>query len=764
MKIRAKLVLLVLACLLGIALVLATSTGILATVSIGSHTHEDLQRNEDLLADMLPPPLFLVESHLTFMELEQSVQGRTALAERDELSRRLHRLAGEYHEACGRWKAAPVPDTLGRHVLSICREDSAFAWLVDTLMIPASAHLDTTAVAKAGAIMDSLYDANESAVRTASPVVDSFVRADIRSAHRTAHLTILASILVSLLLGVGIGLFGRAMILGITRPLKSVVATAEELARGNTSVRLDDTRTDELGELARAMNAVSTSVQVLVLEAETLTDAAIEGRLETRMRTDRLDGDFRALADGINGLLDSMVGLLDGLPLPLMLVGEDLRIRYANRALATLVGSPSPSLVGTPCRDLLRTSDCGKDGCTSRCAMDSGKACSGRGTATIVGKDLSLSYTARPLQDLKGRTIGAVEVFVDETAMVEQRRREAQTARIQSELDNKRGSFQAMEIERLGAALDELVQGRLVFELEPPQGEAETADIAAAFGVLHRSLASMVRNLSESFGGIRGATETLAASSIDMASISQQLGASAEETTQMAAGLSSSAGHVSLNVNSVATATEQMSATLREIARNTAQAVTVSRDAVESADLASTQILRLGRSGEEIGEVVKVITSIAQQTNLLALNATIEAARAGEFGKGFAVVAGEVKELAQQTARATREIGSRIGAIQQDTSGSVQAIDRIQAVIRTIHDLQTSMAAAIEEQTATTHEIASNVNEAAHGTSEISTGVTSVAEAARSTSSGAEETRKSAAQLAQLAAHLQAMVERFRLD
>jgi len=138
----------------------------------------------------------------------------------------------------------------------------------------------------------------------------------------------------------------------------------------------------------------------------------------------------------------------------------------------------------------------------------------------------------------------------------------------------------------------------------------------------------------------------------------------------------------------------------------------------------------LGTSSQEIGDVVKAITSIAEQTNLLALNATIEAARAGEAGKGFAVVASEVKDLAQETARATEDIARRVEAIQADTAGAVSAISEISEIIASINDYQLTIASAVEEQTATTNEMSRSVAEAATGTGEIATNITGVAEAA----------------------------------
>ena len=168
---------------------------------------------------------------------------------------------------------------------------------------------------------------------------------------------------------------------------------------------------------------------------------------------------------------------------------------------------------------------------------------------------------------------------------------------------------------------------------------------------------------------------------------------------------------------------------------------------------------RLDRSSLEMEAVLESIEAIAAQTKLLALNATIEAARAGEAGKGFAVVANEVKELAKETAKATEDISRKIEAIQGDTKGAVVAINEISAIIARINDIQTTIASAVEEQSATTNEIGRNVSEAAKGSTEIAKNITGVATAAKETSAGAAGTQKAATELSELAASLQALVD-----
>jgi len=184
--------------------------------------------------------------------------------------------------------------------------------------------------------------------------------------------------------------------------------------------------------------------------------------------------------------------------------------------------------------------------------------------------------------------------------------------------------------------------------------------------------------------------------------------------------------------------------------------------AVTVAATTNETVSKLGESSARIGEVVKVITSIAQQTNLLALNATIEAARAGEMGKGFAVVASEVKDLSEETAKATEEISQRITAIQADTAGAVKAIGRISSIIQQINEFQTSVASSVDEQTATTSEMNRNVAEAAAGSAQIAENIGTVAQAAQDATRDAADAQREVDELTRMAADLRSLVSKFR--
>jgi methyl-accepting chemotaxis protein len=306
----------------------------------------------------------------------------------------------------------------------------------------------------------------------------------------------------------------------------------------------------------------------------------------------------------------------------------------------------------------------------------------------------------------------------------------------------------------VGRALDAMADGDLTVAAHW-DAKDEVGQMASSFARAQAATRNTVETLATS-------AEALASSSAQLAGTSHQIADSAEEASSQATLVSAAAEQVSRNIQTVAAGSEEMGSSIGEISRNANEAAKVAAEAVEVAGSTTHTVAKLGESSTEIAEVVKVITSIAEQTNLLALNATIEAARAGEAGKGFAVVATEVKELAQETARATEDIARRVQAIQGDTAGAVEAIAEISGIIGRINDYQLTIASAVEEQSATTGEMNRNVAEAAAGAGQIAQNITGVATSTQLTTQNVVESQRSAADLARMSTELQELVGRFR--
>jgi methyl-accepting chemotaxis protein len=239
-------------------------------------------------------------------------------------------------------------------------------------------------------------------------------------------------------------------------------------------------------------------------------------------------------------------------------------------------------------------------------------------------------------------------------------------------------------------------------------------------------LATLERLAAEFDQAINGVIDAMSAATEVLYSAAKAATTSADKALATSTAVAAAAEQASANVQTVAAATEQLSASVREISQQTATSGTISEKAAQTANQTTDTVSKLAEAAKRIGVVVDLINGIAAQTNLLALNATIEAARAGEAGRGFAVVAQEVKTLADQTAKATAEIGAQISDIQMSSARSATEITQIGEIIQSMNQIAATIAAAVTQQGAATDEIARNVHEAAHGTREVSSNITNI--------------------------------------
>jgi methyl-accepting chemotaxis protein len=264
--------------------------------------------------------------------------------------------------------------------------------------------------------------------------------------------------------------------------------------------------------------------------------------------------------------------------------------------------------------------------------------------------------------------------------------------------------------------------------LEAEQKETETR------AVVQRK--SDMNKLADEFEGAVGQiVETVSSASSELEASAGTLTSTAERAQELTTMVAAASEEASTNVQSVASATEEMASSVNEISRQVQDSARMASDAVDQARKTNDRVSELSKAAARIGDVVELINTIAGQTNLLALNATIEAARAGEAGRGFAVVASEVKALAEQTAKATGEIGQQISGIQTATQDSVNAIKEISGTIEKLSEISSAIAAAVEQQGAATQEISRNVQQAAHGTQQVSSHITDVQRGAGETGS-----------------------------
>ena len=273
-----------------------------------------------------------------------------------------------------------------------------------------------------------------------------------------------------------------------------------------------------------------------------------------------------------------------------------------------------------------------------------------------------------------------------------------------------------------------------------------------------RRVDNITREFEQMIGEI---VNTVSSASSQLEASAGTLTATAARSQQLATTVSAASEEATANVQSVASATEQLTSSVNEISRQVQDSARMAGEAVGQARSTTDRVSELSKAATRIGDVVELINTIAGQTNLLALNATIEAARAGEAGRGFAVVASEVKALAEQTAKATGEIGQQITGIQAATNESVNAIKEISGTIERLSEISSTIAAAVEEQGAATQEISRNVQQAAHGTQQVSSNITDVQRGATETGSASSQVLSAAKSLSGDSGRLRAEVSKF---
>lgn len=477
---------------------------------------------------------------------------------------------------------------------------------------------------------------------------------------------------------------------------------------------------NEIGQIAELEEAVLLAIRQTLFEIGELQNKDVAGELKSIAET------FTALADGPDGIVLLRQSYLEA-------EGRVAAALVEARSVSTAFSSAVDGIVDGAQGDVYSGTE----------AIN--KAFSNSERLLIVIVALSVLAALAIAWLYVGRNVGRrLDALTEATRAV-----------AAGDLETEINFTGKDEIAEMGEALLVFKQGIADARLNDERAERERVEGET------RRRAEMHKMADEFDAGVGGVVRALTDASSHLQVASEKMTDAAENTSQQSSIVASAAGDASNNVNTVRSASEELTASILEISQQVQQSSQIAAQAVQDASETDNRIQNLARAADKIGEVVALITDIAEQTNLLALNATIEAARAGEAGKGFAVVASEVKSLATQTAKATEEISAQIQSIQGATRESVQAIQKISQTIGRIDSIGSTIAAAIEEQGAATQEISRNVDEAAQGTAQVSSSIDNVTTAASETGEAAEQIRSSSRELSEQSDILRSEMRKF---
>jgi methyl-accepting chemotaxis protein len=551
----------------------------------------------------------------------------------------------------------------------------------------------------------------------------------------------------------------------ITRPIAMAVDVSNRVARGDMSMEIDIDRSDETGMLLTSMKKMIDNIKALVVDADMLAKAAVDGKLNIRADACKHEGDFRKIVEGVNATITRLVGLLDNMPAPAMIIDNDFTVLYMNELGAKVGGKTAAQVTGTKCYDHFKTGDCKTPNCACSQAISGGREATSETDAhPSIGLDLDISYTGVPIKDGSGKVIGAFEVVTDLTAVKKAARQAKKIA-----------DYQENETIKLVAGLGRLAKGDVNFTLATDPSDSDTNEVKQTFEAiaaavnssvqatrniseaakliangdltveiqersaedeLMLSLASMVRKLSDVVSEVKSAADNVAAGS-------QELSSSSEEMSQGASEQAAAAEEASSSM-------EQMSSNIRQNADNAIQTEKIAAKSAMDAQEGGKAVAQTVHAMKEIAGKISIIEEIARQTNLLALNAAIEAARAGEHGKGFAVVASEVRKLAERSQKAAAEISELSSSSVEVAEKAGEMLNRMVPDIQKTAELVQEISAACREQDS--------------GAEQINKAIQQLDQVIQQNAGASEEMSSTAEELSSQAEQLQSSIAFFKVD
>ncbi|HEY5514358.1 MAG TPA: methyl-accepting chemotaxis protein [Geomonas sp.] len=517
--------------------------------------------------------------------------------------------------------------------------------------------------------------------------------------------------------------------------------------------------------IADALNTCVKVVNTLSSDAAMLAQAAMEGRLNTRADASKHQGAYRDIVQGVNDTIARLVGFLDSMPSPALIIDNDYTVLYMNELGAKVGGKTPAQVAGTKCYDHFKTGDCKTQNCACSQAISGGRQATSETDAhPSVGLDLDISYTGVPIKDGSGKVIGAFEVVTDLTAV----KKAARLAR-------KITDYQDIETTKLVAGLGRLAKGDANFTLATEPSDSDTKEVRGTFEAIAAAVNSSVqatRSISEAAKLIANGDLTVVikerspedelmlalhamvkklgdvvtevkTAADNVASGSQELSFSSEQMSQGASEQAAAAEEASSSM-------EQMSSNIKQNADNAIQTEKIAVKSATDAQEGEKAVVQTVAAMKEIAGKISIIEEIARQTNLLALNAAIEAARAGEHGKGFAVVASEVRKLAERSQKAAAEISKL-------SSSSVEVAEKAGAMLN-------KMVPDIRKTAELVQEISAACREQDTGAEQINKAIQQLDQVIQQNASASEEVSSTAEELSSQAEQLQSSIDFFKIN
>jgi methyl-accepting chemotaxis protein len=554
----------------------------------------------------------------------------------------------------------------------------------------------------------------------------------------TARTLMFILVFVALVLGVVIAyLIIRSLLKQLGGEPAQMAEIANKIAAGDLSGKIELKPGDTVSAMA-AMQRMSSAIQGLVTDTMQLSLTVDDGKLTVRADAAKHSGDFRKIIEAVNNTVGRLVGFLDTMPMPVMVIDNQYSIQYMNQVGAK-VGDKTPTeVLGSKCHDHFRTSDCNTEKCACKLAMRDGRSANSETDAHPGSLNLDISYTGIPLRNLQGQTVGAFEFAVDQTDIKKAARKSQKVV-----------DYQKDENKKLVDSLGKMAEGDLNVSLTPANADDDTKEVKKIYDDLAHALNSTVTTLKDLVGQIKASVDSIGTASKEIASGNTDL---SQRTEEQASSLEETAASM-----------EELTSTVKQNADNAKQANQLAHSASSVAEKGGAVVQQvvgtmssINESSRKIVDIISVIDGIAFQTNILALNAAVEAARAGEQGRGFAVVAAEVRNLAQRSAAAAKEIKTLIG----------DSVEKVEVGSKLVDDAGKTMEEivnAVKRVTDIMSEISAASNEQSQGIEQINTAITQMDEVTQQNAALVEEAAAAAESLEEEAQSLTRSVSVFKL-